>query len=210
MAELMDQRPDLEALVSRWEGVDGEENMQLLSLLRGHRMKCLLRRMLDENEFLSPYGIRSLSKVYADDPFEFQLNGQHFSVAYTPAESTTSMFGGNSNWRGPVWVPVNYLLIQSMHRFHDYYGDDFKIEMPVGTGRFITIEQAANEVALRLKSLFLRDENGRRPIYGTNEKLQTDPHFKDYILFYEYFNGDNGEGLGASHQTGWSALVALL
>ncbi len=210
MAELMHERPDLEALVSRWEGINGESNMHLLSLLRGHRMKCLLHRMLDENEFLSPHGIRSLSKVYEKDPFNFQLNGQHFSVPYTPAESTTSMFGGNSNWRGPVWVPVNYLLIQSMRRFHDYYGDDFKIEMPVGTGRFITIDQAADELAQRLKSLFLRDEAGRRPIYGDNEKLQTDPHFKDYILFYEYFNGDTGEGLGASHQTGWTSLVALL
>ncbi len=210
MAELMDQRPDLEALVSRWEGVKGENNMHLLSLLRGHRMKCLLHRMLDESEFLSPHGIRSLSKVYEADPFDFQLNGQYFKVSYTPAESTTNMFGGNSNWRGPVWMPVNYLLVQSMRRFHDYYGDDFKIEMPVGTGRFVTIDQAADELAQRLKSLFLRDEAGRRPIYGDNEKQQTDPHFKDYILFYEYFNGDTGEGLGASHQTGWTSLVALL
>ncbi len=210
MVELMRQRPDLQELVSRWEGINGEGNMHLLSLLRGHRMKCLLNRMLDENEFLSPHGIRSLSKVYEQDPFEFQMNGQHFTVAYTPAESTTSMFGGNSNWRGPVWMPVNYLLVQSMRRFHDYYGGDFKIEMPVGTGRFITIDQAADELAKRLKSLFLRDEAGHRPIFGDNEKLQTDPHFKDYILFYEYFNGDTGEGLGASHQTGWTALVALL
>ncbi len=210
MAELMDERPDLEDLVSRWEGMHGEGNMHLLSLLRGHRMKCLLRRMLDENEFLSPHGIRSLSKVYEKNPYDFELNGQHFTVPYTPAESITSMFGGNSNWRGPVWMPVNYLLVQSMRRFHDYYGDDFKIEMPVGTGRFITISQAADEVAQRLKSLFLRDENGRRPVYGDNEKLQTDQHFKDYILFYEYFNGDTGEGLGASHQTGWTSLVALL
>ncbi|WP_373512720.1 glucosidase, partial [Persicitalea sp.] len=171
MAELMRERPDLEALVSRWEGADGESNTHLLSLLRGHRMKCLLRRMLDEDEFLSPRGIRSLSKVYEKDPFDFKLNGQQFSVKYTPAESTTNMFGGNSNWRGPVWMPVNYLLVQSMRRFHDYYGDNFKIEMPVGTERFITISQAADEVAQRLKSLFLRDENGRRPIYGDNEKL---------------------------------------
>ena len=210
MAELMRDRPDLEALVSRWEGMNGEGNMHLLSLLRGHRMKCLLRRMLDETEFLSPHGVRSLSKVYEKEPFDFKLDGQHFSVKYTPAESTTNMFGGNSNWRGPIWMPVNYLLVQSMRRFYDYYGDDFKIEMPVGTERFITISQAADEVAQRLKSLFLRDENGRRPIYGDNEKLQTDEHFKDYLLFYEYFNGDTGEGLGASHQTGWTSLVALL
>ncbi|RKD12464.1 glucosidase [Pelobium manganitolerans] len=204
------QRPDLAALVSNWEGKNSEGNLQLLSLLRGHRMKCLLRRMLDENEFLSDYGVRSVSKIYEKNPFVFEFRNQVFEVKYTPAESDTGMFGGNSNWRGPIWVPVNYLLIESMYRFHDYYGDDFKIEMPHGSGNYTTIKQAADLLGKRLTSIFLRDKNGNRPVYGNNQKLQTDPHFKDYILFHEYFNGDNGTGLGASHQTGWTGLVALL
>ncbi|WP_442795934.1 MGH1-like glycoside hydrolase domain-containing protein [Pelobium manganitolerans] len=204
------QRPDLAALVSNWEGKNSEGNLQLLSLLRGHRMKCLLRRMLDENEFLSDYGVRSVSKIYEKNPFVFEFRNEVFEVKYTPAESDTGMFGGNSNWRGPIWVPVNYLLIESMYRFHDYYGDDFKIEMPHGSGNYTTIKQAADLLGKRLTSIFLRDKNGNRPVYGNNQKLQTDPHFKDYILFHEYFNGDNGTGLGASHQTGWTGLVALL
>ncbi len=205
-----DQRPDLASLVSNWEGTNDEGSLQLLSLLRGHRMKCLLRRMLDENEFFSDYGIRSISKIYGEHPFEYHLDGQTFTVKYAPAESDTGMFGGNSNWRGPIWMPVNYLLVEAMHRFHDYYGDDFKIEMPVGSGNYTTIKDAANQVSNRLKSIFMKDEQGRRAVFGENEKLQTDEHFKDYILFHEYFNGDDGKGLGASHQTGWTGLVALL
>ncbi len=203
-----EQRPDLAMLVSNWEGKDGKS--QLLSLLRGHRMKCLLRRMLDENEFFSDFGIRSVSKVYEENPFIFELGGEVFEVKYTPAESDTGMFGGNSNWRGPIWMPVNYLLIESMYRFHDYYGDDFKIEMPTGSGQYTTLKDAANEVSHRLIAIFLKDSNGQRAVFGDNKKLQEDPHFKDYILFHEYFNGDNGKGLGASHQTGWTGLVAML
>ncbi|HEX7366496.1 MAG TPA: glucosidase [Pelobium sp.] len=204
------QRPDLAKLVSNWEGKNNEGNLQLLSLLRGHRMKCLLRRMLDENEFFSDFGIRSISKVYEKNPFVFEFNHEVFEVKYTPAESDTGMFGGNSNWRGPIWMPVNYLLIESIHRFHDYYGDDFKIEMPTGSGNYTTLKDAANRVSKRLVNIFLKDENGKRAVFGDNKKLQEDPHFKDYILFHEYFNGDNGKGLGASHQTGWTGLVAML
>ncbi|MEO5909852.1 MAG: glucosidase [Pelobium sp.] len=204
------KRPDLASLVSNWEGTNEEGNFQLLSLLRGHRMKCLLRRMLDEKEFLSAYGIRSISKVYEENPFKFELDGELLTVKYTPAESDTGMFGGNSNWRGPIWMPVNYLLIDAMNRFHDYYGTDFKIEMPSNSGNYTTIKKAAAQVSTRLKSIFLKDENGNRAVFGNNHKLQTDEHFKDYILFHEYFNGDNGKGLGASHQTGWTGLVALL
>lgn len=210
MSWFMEQRPDLGALVSNWQGENGADSMRLLSLLRGHRMKCLLRRMLDENEFLSPYGIRSLSKVYETQPFEYWLAGQNFSVRYNPAESDSGMFGGNSNWRGPIWMPVNYLLIQGLYRFYDYYGDDFKIEFPTGSGKFVTIREAADLISKRLNSVFLKDENGRRAVFGDNEKLQTDEHFKDYILFHEYFDGNTGKGLGASHQTGWTGLVALL
>jgi len=204
------QRPDLASLVSNWQGKNGEGNLQLLSLLRGHRMKCLLRRMLDENEFFSDFGIRSISKVYEENLFAFELGGDVFKVKYTPAESDTGMFGGNSNRRGPIWMPVNYLLIESMHRFYDYYGDDFKIEMPTGSGNYTTIKEAADQVSKRLKAIFLRDSNGNRTVFGDNAKLQEDPHFKDYILFHEYFNGDNGKGLGVSHQTGWTGLVAML
>lgn len=202
------QRPDLDALVSNWQGEN--DTTHLLSLLRGHRMKCLFHRMLDENEFFSDYGIRSISKIYEQNPFSYWLEGTEYQVKYTPAESDSGMFGGNSNWRGPIWFPVNFLLIEAMNRFHDYYGDDFKIEMPVGSGQFCTIKEAANEISKRLNSIFLKDENGRRAVFGDNEKLQTDEHFKDYILFHEYFHGDTGKGLGASHQTGWTALITLL
>ena len=210
MAWFMAQRPDLEALVSNWQGGNGEGSQHLLSLLRGHRMKSLLRRVLDESEFFSDYGIRSISKVYGEHPFHYKLAGEDSVVQYTPAESQTGMFGGNSNWRGPIWMPINYLLIESLYRFHSYYGDDFKVEMPVNSGQFVTIKQAAEEVSRRLTSIFLRDEKGRRPVHGNNEKLQTDPHFKDYVLFYEYFHGETGQGLGASHQTGWTGLITLL
>ncbi|GAB3893023.1 glucosidase [Larkinella knui] len=210
MKWFMAQRPDLAALISNWQGQAGEDNMHLLSLLRGHRMKALLRRMLDENEFLSPYGIRSISKTYAAHPYDYWLEGEKFSVRYTPAESDSGMFGGNSNWRGPIWMPVNYLLVQALYRFHEYYGDDFKIELPTGSGQFSTIKEAAELISKRLNAIFLRDEKGRRAVFGENEKLQTDEHFKDYILFHEYFNGDTGKGLGASHQTGWTGLVAIL
>jgi hypothetical protein len=195
--------------VSRWPE-PGRGERRLLSLLRGHRMKCLLRRMLDESEFLSPYGVRSLSKVYRDRPYTFWAEGQPLRVAYLPGESDSGLFGGNSNWRGPVWFPVNYLLIESLQKFHHYYGDDFRIECPTGSGKFLTIEGVAEELARRLTRLFLRDGQGRRPVFGADEKVQNDSHFRDYLLFYEYFDGDTGRGVGAAHQTGWTALVAKL
>ncbi len=206
---VLDNRPDLASLVSRWFE-PGRGERRLLSLLRGHRMKKLLRRMLDEEEFLSPYGVRGLSRYHRDHPFTFQADGHMVTVAYVPGDSNTGMFGGNSNWRGPVWFPVNYLIIESLQKFHYYYGDEFKIEFPVGSGQEVSLLHVAVEITRRLTRLFLRGPDGRRPCFGTNEMMQTDPHFKDHLLFHEYFHGDTGSGLGASHQTGWTALVAKL
>ena len=166
--------------------------------------------MLDENEFLSPYGIRSLSKFHEQHPYVFHVQGQEYRVDYLPAESNTGMFGGNSNWRGPVWMPVNAMIIRALLNFYAYYGDNFKIECPTGSGRMMNLFEVAKEIADRLTRIFLRDAQGRRPVYGGTEKFQTDPHWRDHILFYEYFHGDNGAGLGASHQTGWTGLVAKL
>jgi hypothetical protein len=201
--------PNLAALVSHWE-VPGRGATHLLSLLRGYRMKRLLERMLDETEFLSEYGVRALSRIHADQPYEFKCNGDSMQVSYWPGESQSGLFGGNSNWRGPIWFPINYLLIDSLRRFHDYYGDDFRVEHPVGSGRQLSLNEVANELAGRLVSLFARDGDNRRPIFGDAEKLQSDPHFRDHLLFHEYFHGDSGRGLGASHQTGWTGLVANL
>jgi hypothetical protein len=205
----LDHRPDLAALVSRWnEPCCGER--RLLSLLRGHRMKRLLRRMLDENEFLSPYGVRSLSRVHRDHPYVFSCGSQALTVSYVPGAADSGMFGGNSNWRGPVWFPVNYLIVESLQKFHHYYSDDFKVECPTGSGQYVTLLGVAQELARRLTRLFLCDGDGKRPVYGSREQLQADPHFRDHVLFYEYFDGDTGRGLGASHQTGWTGLVAKL
>jgi hypothetical protein len=205
----LNNQPELASLVSRWN-VPGVGERRLLSLLRGSRMKKLLKRMLNENEFLSPFGIRSLSKYYKDNPYTFFMEGEHFTVEYSHAESESGMFGGNSNWRGPVWFPVNFLIIESLQRFHHYYGDDFRIECPAGSGNYTSLKNVSQELARRLISIFLPDKNNRRPVYGNEIKYCDDPFFKDYILFYEYFNGDNGKGLGASHQTGWTGLTAKL
>jgi hypothetical protein len=202
-------RPDLAGLVSRWQE-SGRGERRLLSLLRGHRMKRLLRRMLDETEFLSSYGIRALSKYHRDHPYTLTCNNHPLSVSYQPGESDSGLFGGNSNWRGPIWFPVNYVIIESLQKFHHYYGDDFKVECPTGSNRFATINEVAKELSRRLTRLFLRDDGGRRPVFGGCAKMQTDPHFRDYLLFYEYFHGDTGQGLGAAHQTGWTGLVAKL
>jgi hypothetical protein len=202
-------RPDLCALVSRWHE-PGLGERRLLSLLRGHRMKALLRRMLDETEFLSDYGVRALSKIHEDRPYVYHLNGDSLVVRYQPAESDSGLFGGNSNWRGPIWFPVNYLLIESLQKFHHYYGDDFRVECPTGSGNFVTIEQVAEELSRRLTRIFLRDGQGRRAMFGDNARLQNDPHFRDHLLFYEYFHGDTARGVGAEHQTGWTGLVAKL
>src|SRR5881409_3165732 len=205
----LNYRPDLANLVSRWNE-PGMKQRHLLSLLRGHRMKCLLRRVLDETEFLSDFGVRAISRHHREHPYEFHANGNTMSVGYQPAESNSGLFGGNSNWRGPIWMPVNYLLIESLQKFHHYYGDDFKVECPTGSGQFKTINEIADELSRRLAKLFLKGEDGQRPVLKYHPKLATDPHFKDYVLFHEYFHGDNGRGVGASHQTGWTGLVAKL
>jgi hypothetical protein len=205
----LQNRPDLANLISRWTE-KGRGERHLLSLLRGHRMKKLLKRMLDESEFLSEYGIRALSRKHLNEPYKLYANGSEFTVKYTPGEGDTSLFGGNSNWRGPIWFPVNYLLIESLQRFHHYYGDDFKVEHPTGSGNFMTLRQIADNLSERMINIFKRDKNGRRPVFGDDEKLQDDEHFRDYIYFYEYFHGDNGRGVGATHQTGWTGLVAKL
>jgi hypothetical protein len=208
MSWLLANRPKLAALVSHWEE-PGKGATRLLSLLRGHRLKRLLARMLDTNEFLSDYGVRSLSKVYADKPYVFR--DTNLVISYQPAESQTDLFGGNSNWRGPVWMPINFLIIESLQRFHHYFGDDFKVEYPTGSDQHTTLLEVANALTARITRLFLRDpETGRRACFGDNEMLQQDPNFQDYLLFNEYFNGDTGQGLGASHQTGWTGLIAKL
>lgn len=205
----LNYRPDLAALVSHWSE-PGRGNRRLLSLLRGHRMKSLLRRMLDETEFLSDYGVRSLSRMHHDQPYVFSCCGNPLSVNYQPAESESGLFGGNSNWRGPIWFPVNYMVVTSLRRFAQYYGEDFEIECPTGSGKFLSLDAVADELTLRLTRLFRKDDNGRRPVFGDDEKSQNDAHFRDYVLFHEYFHGDNGRGVGASHQTGWTGLVAKL
>ena len=186
----------------------GYAQRRLLSVCNKKKLEKILAYLLDENEFFGPYGIRSLSKYHMDHPFAFHLNGQEFKVQYLPAESNTGMFGGNSNWRGPVWMPVNGLLIRSLLNLYQFYGDDFKVECPTGSGKYMTLFEVSKEIAHRLSCIFLRDAEGKRPVYGGSKKFQDDPHWKDYILFYEYFHGDNGAGLGASHQTGWTGLIA--
>ena len=202
-------RPELAALISNWRiGKAGDR--RLLSLLRGHRMKALLRRMLDATQFLSDQGVRSLSKVHERAPFRLERGGQVFEVAYSPAESRSRLFGGNSNWRGPVWMPINYLLIEALQKFHHYYGDDFHVECPTGSGTFMSILAVADELTARLVRLFAVGADGQRPVLKYHPKLATDPHFRDCILFHEYFDGDTGRGVGASHQTGWTGLIARL
>src|SRR5271165_3274670 len=180
----------------------------MTSVCNKEKLQRILKYMLDENEFFSPYGIRSLSKFHLEHPFVFHLEGQEYKVQYLPAESNTGMFGGNSNWRGPIWMPVNALIIRGLLNMYPFYGDDFKVECPTGSGNYVTLFEVAQEIARRLSNIFLRDANGNRPVYGGARKFQDDPHWRDYILFYEYFHGDNGAGLGASHQTGWTGLIA--
>ena len=188
----------------------GVADRGIMALVNPGRLRRILTKMLDENEFLSPYGLRSLSKVHEQQPYVFHADGNEYRVAYLPAESNTGMFGGNSNWRGPVWMPVNVLLIRSLLNFYLYYGDNFKIECPTGSGKMMNLFEVSKEISDRLTRIFTRDDQGRRPVNGGSEKFQSDPHWRDHILFYEYFHGDNGAGLGASHQTGWTGLVAKL
>jgi hypothetical protein len=205
------QMPELlESIHPTGPGHLGVADRGIFALVNPERLRRILSKMLDENEFLSPYGIRSLSKFHERHPYVFHAGGQEYRVDYLPAESDTGMFGGNSNWRGPVWMPVNAILIRALLNFYLYYGDNFKIECPTGSGKMMNLFEVAREIAGRLTRIFLRDERGRRPVYGGTEKFQTDPHWRDHILFYEYFHGENGAGLGASHQTGWTGVVAKL
>ena len=186
----------------------GYADRRLLSILSQDKLRRVLGYLLDENEFLSPYGIRALSRYHAEHPYIFQIQGQEYRVDYLPAESNTGMFGGNSNWRGPIWMPVNVLLVRSLLNLYTFYGDEFLVENPTGSGNYQNLFQIAKNLGDRLAGIFLRDAQGHRPVYGGSAKFQNDPHWKDYILFYEYFHGDNGAGLGASHQTGWTGTVA--
>ena len=188
----------------------GAEGRYLLSICDETKLRRILTRMLDEDRFLSPFGIRSLSRWHEQHPFVFEVRGERYEVKYLPAESDSGMFGGNSNWRGPIWIPVNLLILRGLLQFYLYYGDSFKIECPTGSGRLMNLFEVVQEIAGRLNRIFLRDEKGQRPVYGGNERFQSDPHWRDYVLFYEYFHGDNGAGLGASHQTGWTGLAATL
>jgi hypothetical protein len=209
MEWFIEHRPDLTDHVACMTE-PGVGDRRLLSLVSNEQLPRILQRLFDESEFLSPFGIRSLSRYHAEHPFTFPVNGNVYIVDYEPAESTTGLFGGNSNWRGPVWFPMNFLIIEALQRFDYYYGADFQVEMPTGSGNWMTLGEAAACLSRRLSSLFLADNEGKRPVYNGNALFQTDPHFRDYLLFYEYFHGDTGAGLGASHQTGWTGLVAKL
>ena len=205
----LEHRPDLSKLVSRWNE-SGMGERRLLAILRGHRMKRVLSRMLDENEFFSQYGVRALSRAYTQNLYVLNVDSAQYTVGYQPAESNSSLFGGNSNWRGPIWFPVNYLIIEALQQFHHYYSDDFKVECPTGSGQYITLAKIADELSNRLIRIFLRDETGHRAVFGQQYTFQNDPHWREYIPFYEYFHGDYGAGVGASHQTGWTGLVTKL
>jgi hypothetical protein len=200
----------LETIHPTGPGHFGVAERGLLGLVNTDRLRRILTKMLDENEFLSPYGIRSLSKFHEQHPFVLHVGGQEYRVDYLPAESNTGMFGGNSNWRGPIWMPVNVMILRALLNFYLYYGDNFKIECPTGSGKMMNLFDVSKEIAGRLIRIFTRDEHGRRPVYGGTEKFQSDPNWRDLVLFYEYFHGDNGAGLGASHQTGWTGLVAKI
>jgi hypothetical protein len=211
LVELFRKRhPEMAAKIATADdpSLGGFAGRRLAAVCNKEKLTRILAYMLDEKEFFSPYGIRSLSKYHLDHPFSFWLSGQEFKVQYLPAESNTGMFGGNSNWRGPIWMPVNGLIIRGLLQMYPFYGPDFKVECPTGSGNYMTLFEVAKEIGRRLSSMFLRDADGKRPVYGGTKKFQEDPHWRDYILFYEYFHGENGAGLGASHQTGWTGLIA--
>jgi hypothetical protein len=203
----LDARPELCASFHdpRRIGVGGR---RLFAVLDETKLRRVLAIMLDENEFLSPYGIRSLSRRHADHPYVLNVDAREYRVGYLPGESDTGMFGGNSNWRGPIWMPANTLIVRALINYYAYYGDALCVECPTGSGRRMNLYQVAEEITRRLVSIFLKDAHGRRPVYGESRKFQEDPHWRDLLLFYEYFHGDNGAGLGASHQTGWTGIVA--
>jgi len=209
------RHPDLAANI-HMPAEPGVNGRRLLSIVNEEKLRRILSKMLDENEFFSPHGIRSLSCYHREHPFIFHHGGQEFRVDYLPGDSNSGMFGGNSNWRGPVWMPVNFLLYISLLRLYAYYGDDFTVECPTGSGQFLTLFEVAQELGQRLTSIFLQNhstgsgQTGRRPVNGKTEKFQSDPHWQNLVLFYEYFNGDNGAGIGASHQTGWTGCIARI
>jgi hypothetical protein len=205
----IENRPEFRAhLDATRRSADGER--RLLSLVPRGRLRRILGRMLDEQEFLSPHGIRALSAYHRGHPYVFEFNGQSYRVDYEPAESSTGLFGGNSNWRGPVWMPLNFLLIEALQRLHWYYGYTFQVEFPTDSGRLLSLWEVSQEISRRVSRIFLRQPDDCRPVYGRQEPFQSDPHWRDLVLFHEYFNGDTGEGVGASHQTGWTGLVAKL
>jgi hypothetical protein len=206
-SKFMEDRPELRSFIHDPQK-PGHAGRLLGSVLDETKLRRVLTKMLDEKEFLSPYGIRSLSRYHADHPYVFRAGNQDFRVSYLPAESDSGMFGGNSNWRGPIWMPVNALIIRALLQYYIYYGNKFTIECPTGSGKQMTLYQVAEEIARRLGNIFLKDDHGRRPVYGGTRKFQEDPHWRDLVLFYEYFHGDNGAGLGASHQTGWTGVIA--
>jgi hypothetical protein len=205
----IDRRSDLTEGVACMR-TRGEEDRRLFSVVSPERLRRLLHLMLDETEFLSAHGVRSVSAAHRDRPYELALDGMVHQVRYEPAESSSFLFGGNSNWRGPIWFPTNFLLIESLRKFHQYLGDGFRVELPTGSGRMATLTEVADELSRRLERIFLRDASGRRPCFGEICLMQEDPNFRDHLLFHEYFHGDDGAGLGASHQTGWTGLVAAL
>ena len=211
LQERQRRMPELAATMhATGPGNFGVAGRGLLALVNQDRLRRILSKMLDENEFLGPHGIRALSKFHERHPYTFYVHGQEHRVDYLPAESNNGMFGGNSNWRGPVWMPVNVILIRALLNYFTYYGDSFKVECPTGSGRMMNLFEVAKDIADRLAAIFLKDTSGRRPVYGGTKTFQEDPHWRDYVLFYEYFHGDNGAGLGASHQTGWTGAVASL
>jgi hypothetical protein len=205
----IDHRPDLTEGVACMR-TRGAEDRRLFSVVSPERLRRILRVMLDGTEFLSDHGVRSVSAVHRDRPFELPVGGTVHRVRYEPAESSSGLFGGNSNWRGPIWLPTNYLLVESLRKFHRYLGDQFRVELPAGSGRMATLSEVADELSHRLCRIFLRDGSGRRPCFGGARLLQENPHFRDHLLFHEYFHGDDGAGIGANHQTGWTGLVAAL
>jgi len=211
MRWFLEHRKDLAQRISYMESVAGEavHGHRLLAIPSRDRLERVLRYMLDEDEFLSPYGIRSVSKYHEHQPYVFRLNGEEFRVDYVPAEGNTGLFGGNSNWRGPIWFPINYLIIEALERYHHFYGDSLKVKCPTGSGKAMNLQEVANELRARLARIFLPDEKGSRPCHGAEYRYAEDPSWRNLALFYEYFHGDTGRGVGASHQTGWTALAAL-
>jgi Glycosyl hydrolase family 63 C-terminal domain len=209
MQWFIDNHPDVANHIEVAE-VAGKGTRRLLSLVNREQLGSVARYLLDESEFFSPYGIRAISRFHRDSPYVMSVNGNDHRVDYEPAESSTGLFGGNSNWRGPIWFPINFLLIESLQKFHHFYGDGLSVELPTGSGRWASLWDAAAEISRRLTRIFLRAEDGRRPVFGGLQKFQTEPEWGDHIYFHEYFHGDNGAGIGASHQTGWTGLVAKL